>query len=82
MTRRTMLWATLLAAPLAIVGGLAFANGHARGYTCPITGEQLPCEKCCPLNKIEKATEVKGFVCPQTGEVLPCEKCCPLNQGG
>lgn len=21
------------------------------GYTCPLTGEQLPCPKCCPLNK-------------------------------
>jgi len=20
------------------------------GYTCPLTGEQLPCPKCCPLN--------------------------------
>jgi hypothetical protein len=21
------------------------------GYTCPLTGEILPCPKCCPLNK-------------------------------
>lgn len=20
------------------------------GYICPITGEELPCPKCCPLN--------------------------------
>lgn len=20
-------------------------------YTCPLTGEDLPCEKCCPLNE-------------------------------
>ncbi len=25
-------------------------TGHAEGYTCPLTGEQLPCPKCCPLN--------------------------------
>lgn len=21
------------------------------GYICPLTGEELPCPKCCPLNK-------------------------------
>jgi hypothetical protein len=24
------------------------------GYTCTLTGEQLPCPKCCPLNKAAK----------------------------
>lgn len=23
----------------------------AQGYTCPLTGENLPCENCCPLNR-------------------------------
>ncbi|MCI0676910.1 MAG: MerR family transcriptional regulator [Phycisphaerales bacterium] len=23
----------------------------AMGYTCPLTGAELPCPKCCPLNK-------------------------------
>jgi len=39
MTRRKWMWTALLAAPLAVVGGFAFAKGQARGYTCPITGE-------------------------------------------
>jgi hypothetical protein len=43
--------------PLALVSGAALsANGlqppkaERPGYICPITGEELPCEKCCPLN--------------------------------
>ena len=44
-----------------VVGGFVLAgqarNGEkagttaAAGYTCPVTGEELPCPKCCPLNK-------------------------------
>src|SRR5262249_51833920 len=25
--------------------------GERQGYTCPVTGEELPCPKCCPLNQ-------------------------------
>lgn len=60
----------MLALPLAVAGGLVFANSQARSFVCPVTGEVLPCEKCCPLN---------DFTCPLTGEPLPCPKCCPLN---
>ena len=82
MNRRSMLWAALLGLPLAIAGGLAYAkSSQADGYTCPLTGEQLPCSKCCPLNNTDKQTpKAEGFICPVTGEVLACEKCCPLNQ--
>ncbi len=86
MNRRNLLWAALLGLPLAVVGGLAYANNsQARTFTCPITGEELPCSKCCPLNgtatQQTQAVEQKagGFTCPVTGEQLPCEKCCPLN---
>jgi len=60
--QRKWLWATLLVLPLAI-GGLVFAsvqanadeNANAKsseaGFVCPITGENLPCPKCCPLNE-------------------------------
>ena len=51
MTRRKLLWAAVLALPLAVAGGLVYANAQARSYVCPITGEVLPCEKCCPLNE-------------------------------
>lgn len=80
MTRRKWLWA-LLALPVAVASGLAYASTQKpNGYTCPITGETLACEKCCPLNAPDKqAQKVKGFTCPITGEQLPCEKCCPLN---
>jgi len=55
--RRKWLWATLLLLPLAI-GGLVYAGAQANadtqtneaGFVCPITGEELPCPNCCPLN--------------------------------
>jgi hypothetical protein len=79
MTRRKWLWTALLALPL-VVAGVVYANSQARsGYVCPITGETLPCEKCCPLNNSNQQEAKEGFVCPITGEELPCEKCCPLN---
>ena len=49
-----------VALPIA-VGGFVLAGqardggkaeqSQAAGYTCPMTGEDLPCPKCCPLNK-------------------------------
>ena len=55
--QRKWYWATLLLLPLAI-GGWAFAGVQTNadvqsseaGFVCPITGEELPCSKCCPLN--------------------------------
>ncbi|HJZ56693.1 MAG TPA: hypothetical protein VKE74_17130 [Gemmataceae bacterium] len=80
MTRRNWLWLALVGVPVAVIGGLAHADTQkAKGYTCPLTGETLPCEKCCPLNG-ERAKAADGYTCPITGEQLPCEKCCPLNK--
>ncbi len=94
MNRRKWLWAALVAVPAA-VGGIAYAStagtAKARGYTCPVTGEELPCERCCPLNgetgqaatgaKAEepKAAAEGDYICPITGEKLGCPNCCPLN---
>ena len=55
--RRNWLWAMLLLLPLAI-GGLVYAGAQASadtqtseaGFICPLTGEELPCPNCCPLN--------------------------------
>jgi hypothetical protein len=75
---RMRFWSALLAVPLFIAGGLVFAGVQpVKGFVCPVTGEVLPCSKCCPLNN---ATKSDGYVCPATGETLPCEKCCPLNK--
>ncbi len=79
MTRKKWLWSALLALPLA-VGSLLFANSQARSFICPITGEELPCPKCCPLNEGSQQAQEQSFICPITGEELPCEKCCPLNR--
>jgi hypothetical protein len=52
----------LLAIPVAVIGGLVYAKSlvqpkpsphqiQASSYTCPLTGEELPCPNCCPLNQ-------------------------------
>ncbi len=55
---RKWIGTVLVALPLAI-SGLAYAASHsatdspsasAGGFVCPVTGEELRCEKCCPLN--------------------------------
>lgn len=53
--------ATLVALPVLAAGGLFYGQTDAKasdgqqvteaGYVCPVTGETLPCEKCCQLNK-------------------------------
>jgi hypothetical protein len=54
MNRRTWLWASLVAVPLAIAGGFVYATAQKpEAYICPLTGEELPCPKCCPLNQCE-----------------------------
>jgi hypothetical protein len=80
MNRRKWLWTALLTLPLGIAGTLVYANAQARTYTCPLTGEQLKCEKCCPLNENKEQAQVQPYICPVTGEELPCPNCCQLNQ--
>jgi hypothetical protein len=54
MNRRTWLWASLVALPLAVAGGFVYANTQKpQTYMCPLTGEELPCPACCPLNQWE-----------------------------
>jgi hypothetical protein len=59
MSRRKLVVAALLALPL-VAGSIVLANQSLRddgqkqearddGYICPVTGEELPCPKCCPL---------------------------------
>lgn len=63
---KKMIGASLAVLPLVAIGGFVAANSQAQptekpaqvaeqGYSCPITGEVLPCPKCCPLteNKAE-----------------------------
>lgn len=78
MNRRNWLWAALLAVPVA-VAGVVYANSHTRSFTCPLTGEQLPCEKCCPLNEKNQLAQEQPYICPVTGKELACPNCCPLN---
>mgnify|MGYP006969344035 CR=1 FL=1 len=51
---RKLILTTLLALPLGIAGLVyagvqANAESNAAGYVCPVTGEELPCPKCCPF---------------------------------
>jgi hypothetical protein len=78
MSRRQLLWSALVALPLAGLSGLVYAFVQTRPYVCPITGEVLPCPKCCPLQASQSQRE--SFTCPLTGEELPCPQCCPLTK--
>jgi hypothetical protein len=57
--RRSIIAAALLLLALAALGSFVNANGRTEtplprasaGFICPITGEQLPCPNCCPLNQ-------------------------------
>lgn len=33
------------------MGAVSERGASSATYTCPLTGEELPCPKCCPLNK-------------------------------
>ena len=55
MNRRKWLCATLLAVPLAVASVVYANTQQARSFICPITGEALPCEKCCPLNESKQS---------------------------
>jgi hypothetical protein len=80
MNRRKWLCTAVLALPLGLAG-IVYANAQARtAYTCPITGEELRCPSCCPLNKNQQQAQAQSYICPTTGEELPCPNCCPLNQ--
>lgn len=56
---RKLIWSALLVLPLAVAGGLVYAKAQgekpqpasAESNVCPITGEELPCPLCCPLNQ-------------------------------
>ena len=55
-----LIGAALVALPVAI-GSIVYATSQPTtnegvkqaesGYACPVTGEELPCPKCCPFNK-------------------------------
>jgi hypothetical protein len=75
---RRLLLVLLLAVLVGTAVGLTWVRVSAAndGFVCPLTGEVLPCQKCCPL---AGAQEGSSFICPLTGEELPCPKCCPLS---
>ena len=58
--RKKLIWTALLALPLAVAGlvyGQTLVQRHsekpqqAEAFICPLTGEELPCPNCCPLNQ-------------------------------
>ncbi len=58
MRKRKRLLTAVLAVPLA-VAGLVYGQRlvqagqpqNSARYTCPLTGEELPCPRCCPLGE-------------------------------
>jgi hypothetical protein len=62
MMNRKLIGASVALVPLIAIGGLVAANSQvqpsaeqaqvsSQGYLCPVTGEELPCPKCCVLNQ-------------------------------
>jgi hypothetical protein len=43
-------------------------GAKAEAFTCPLTGEELPCPNCCPLNQ-KSAQVLDKIACP------PCPLC-------
>ncbi|MER3416855.1 MAG: hypothetical protein C4297_11675 [Gemmataceae bacterium] len=81
LSRRRWLYAALLVLPVVAIGSLIAATTLSRSYVCPLTGEVLPCEKCCPLNSAQAKQSEETYPCPLCGEELPCDTCCPHEQG-
>ena len=57
--KKSLLIAAMVSLPILAGVGIVSANAlkqfgeqveNAKGYICPINGEELPCECCCPLN--------------------------------
>ncbi len=55
--RSAALWAVVFALIGAVAlygelrGRLTGEASAASAYTCPVTGQELPCPMCCPLNQ-------------------------------
>ena len=55
--------------PLVVLGGLVYAGAHLRAprhpeaITCPLTGQELPCPKCCPLSR-QSRVRPEGYTWP------------------
>ena len=51
---RKGLWAIFAAMSLVVAGGAVLVSAQrgdtqASSFTCPVTGEELSCPKCCPF---------------------------------
>jgi hypothetical protein len=46
---KNWLYGLLLVLPL-LVAGAVYASSRTHKYVCPLTGEELRCPLCCPLN--------------------------------
>jgi uncharacterized membrane protein len=79
MSKKRWILSALLALPLAAAGltyGQALVRAdHAQknpAYVCPLTGEELPCPNCCPLNGKQAAVHDALAADPATGARVTC----------
>ena len=88
----TFLVAAGAAVAYAAAGRAEVAQAAAGGFVCPLTGEELACEKCCPLNgkAVAKTDCCDDPTCPPgccddcppncksaTASCCPDGDCCP-----
>ncbi len=61
--------------PVIVLGGLVYAGAHLQAsrhagtFICPLTGQELPCPRCCPLNNQSRVRH-DGHSRPATGVEL------------
>ena len=77
---RKWLWASLLAVPLAVGGGLAFAATQVQSFTCPFTGQEISWGNCCPLSGCHQEPLETSGPSPGTVEEPSGESCCTQSQ--
>ena len=71
------LLASVLAVPLAVGGGLAFAASQGLSVTCPLTGKVICFRNYCPFGGCHQQDQESPSTCPVSSEEPSGDCCCP-----
>jgi hypothetical protein len=82
---RTKLFIGSTSAVVLVIAAVAFAGAFTgpqptvtpQAYICPVTGEELPCPLCCPLNARAARQSAQNQSCCTEQDCCPeCLDCC------